>query len=94
MKTRCAWNSSDEWKQVNSLMADALTTTGAEQQDCWNQVFDIIAEQCVLYPVLQVITPTASWMDNASPAGQKVSSNFSGIGTTGVDLTDVATVNG
>ena len=94
MKTRCAWNSSDEWKQVNSLMADALTKTGAEQQDCWNQVFDIIAEQCVLYPVLQVITPTASWMDNASPAGQKVSSNFSGIGTTGVDLTDVATVNG
>ena len=94
MKSRCAWNSSDEWKQVNSLMADALTKTGAEQQDCWNQVFDIIAEQCVLYPVLQVITPTASWMDNASPAGQKVSSNFSGIGTTGVDLTDVATVNG
>ena len=94
MKTRCAWNSSDEWKQVNSLMADALTKTGAEQQDCWNQVFDIIAEQCVLYPVLQVITPTASWMDNASPAGQKVTSNFSGIGTTGVDLTDVATVNG
>ena len=33
-------------------------------------------------------------MDNASPAGQKVTSNFSGIGTTGVDLTDVATVNG
>ena len=91
MQTRCAWNTSDEWKQVNSLMADALTKSGAEQQDCWNQVFDILADQCVLYPVLQVITPTASWSENPSPAGQTVQ-NFSGIGTTGVALADVATV--
>lgn len=93
MQTRCAWNTSEEWKQVNSLMADALTKSGAEQQECWNQVFDIIAENVVLYPVLQVITPTASWdvATGASPTGVSVQ-NFSGIGTTGVVLTDVATV--
>jgi ABC-type transport system substrate-binding protein len=93
MKTRCAWNTSDEWKQVNALMADALTKTGADQQDCWNQVFDILADQCVLYPVLQVITPTAYWdvADGASPTGVCVQ-GFSGIGTTGVSLSDVVTV--
>ncbi len=91
MQTRCAWNTSDEWKQVNTLMADALTKSGDEQQECWNQVFDIIADNCVLYPVLQVITPTASWSETVSPAGTAVQ-NFSGIGTTGVALTDVATV--
>ena len=91
MKTRCAWNTSDEWKQVNSLMSDALTKSGDEQQQCWNQVFDILAEQAVLYPVLQVITPTASWSETASPAGTSVQ-GFSGIGTTGVSLTDVVTV--
>jgi hypothetical protein len=74
-------------------MADALTKTGADQQDCWNQVFDILADQCVLYPVLQVITPTAYWdvADGASPTGVCVQ-GFSGIGTTGVSLSDVVTV--
>ena len=91
MQTRCAWNTSEEWKQVNSLMATALTQSGADQQDSWNQVFDILADQCVLYPVLQVITPTASWSETASPAGTSVQ-GFSGIGTTGVMLADVATV--
>ncbi len=92
MQTRCAWNGSDEWKQLNGLMADALEKSGDEQQDCWNQCFDIIADNCVLYPILQVVTPTASWSENMSPAGSAVQ-NFSGIGTTGVALADVATVN-
>ncbi|MBQ9316534.1 MAG: ABC transporter substrate-binding protein [Atopobiaceae bacterium] len=91
MQTRCAWNTSDEWKKINGLMADALTKSGDEQQECWNQVFDIIADECVLYPVLQVITPTASWSETVSPAGTAVQ-GFSGIGTTGVALADVATV--
>ena len=94
MKTRCPWGASDEWKQVNTLMSDALTKSGAEQQDCWNQVFDILAENVPLYPVLQVITPTGYWdaANGASPSGVAVQ-GFSGIGTTGVVLSDVATVN-
>ena len=95
MKTRCAWNTSEEWKHVNELMATALTQSGDEQQASWNEVFDILADQCVLYPVLQVITPTGYWdvVDGASPSGVCVQ-GFSGIGTTGVSLTDVVTVAG
>ena len=91
MQTRCAWNTSDEWKHVNELMSTALTQSGADQQNSWNEVFDILADQVVLYPVLQVITPTASWSETPSPAGTSVQ-GFSGIGTTGVMLADVATV--
>lgn len=92
MKTRCAWNTSDEWKKLNGLMSDALATSGSDQQDCWNQCFDILSEQVVLYPVLQVVTPTGSWRASASPKGESVSSDFKGIGTTGVQLTGISTV--
>ena len=92
MKTRCAWNTSDEWKKLNGLMNDALGTSGSDQQDLWNQCFDILAENVVLYPLLQVVTPTASWRENANPDGVKVSDNFKGIGTTGVHLVGVTTV--
>ncbi|MDO4537624.1 MAG: ABC transporter substrate-binding protein [Coriobacteriales bacterium] len=91
MDTRCPWGKSAEWKTLNETMAKALTVSGDEQQKLWNQCFDIIAENCVLYPVLQVITPTASWSATPSPAGVSVK-DFKGIGTTGVALTDVATV--
>lgn len=92
MKTRCAWNTSEEWKKLNGLMSDALATSGSDQQDCWNQCFDILSEQVVLYPVLQVVTPTGSWRASASPKGESVSSGFKGIGTTGVQLTGISTV--
>ena len=74
-------------------MATALTQTGADQQNSWNEVFDIIADNCVLYPVLQVITPTGYWdaATGASPSGVCIE-GFSGIGTTGVALADTATV--
>lgn len=92
MKTRCAWNTSDEWKKLNGLMSDALAASGSDQQDLWNQCFDILAENVVLYPLLQVITPTGSWRENANPDGVKVSEGFKGIGTTGVQLTGITTV--
>ncbi len=92
MKTRCAWNTSEEWKKLNSLMTQALEASGNDQQDLWVQCFDILAENVVLYPLIQVVTPTGSWRDNANPEGVKVSSNFEGIGTTGVQLTGVSTV--
>ena len=91
MTTRCAWIDSAEWKELNATMAEALTVSGDEQQELWNKCFDLLAENVVLYPVLQVITPTASWSASVSPAGTAVQ-GFSGIGTTGVVLTDVATV--
>ena len=92
MKTRCAWNTSEEWKKLNGLMNDALGASGSDQQDLWNQCFDILAENVVLYPLLQVVTPTRSWRESANPDGVKVSDSFKGIGTTGVQLAGITTV--
>ena len=92
MKTRCAWNTSEEWKKLNGLMNDALGASGSDQQDLWNQCFDILAENVVLYPLLQVVTPTGSWRESANPDGVKVSDSFKGIGTTGVQLAGITTV--
>lgn len=91
MQTRCPWKDSAEFKQLHELMDKALQASGDEQQDLWNQCFDLLAENVPLYPVLQVQTTTASWRDTANGEGVKVSSDFSGIGTTGVELIGVST---
>lgn len=92
MKQRCPWGTSAEWKQVNELMTKALGQTGSEQQDSWNEVFDIIAENCVLYPLVHVKTVTASWDDpSKSPSGIAIK-DFEGIGTTGMSFLKSATV--
>ena len=90
MKTRCPWSGSDEWKELTSTMAQALEQSGDEQQKTWNKCFDLLSENVPLYPVLQVKTSTGSWSETANGEGVKVS-GFSGIGTTGVSLTDVVT---
>lgn len=92
MSTRCAWNTSEEWKTLNGLMNEALGADEAGQQEAWNQCFDILAENVVLYPVLQVVTPTGVWRENPSPDGVAVSADFKGIGTTGVQVVGVSTV--
>jgi peptide/nickel transport system substrate-binding protein len=93
MKTRCPWEGSDEWKQLNQLMQQALGQSGSEQQNTWNQCFDILADNVVLYPVLQVQTVTASWQDpTQAPNGVGIK-NFSGIGTTGLYFLDSTTVS-
>ena len=85
MKTRCPWGSSEEWKQLHELMDKALGQTGSEQQDTWNECFDIIAENVPLYPVLQVKTATAYWGDKAASDGTSIK-EFKGIGTTGMSF--------
>ena len=92
MKTRARWNESAEWKQLTELMATALGQTGDEQQETWNKCFDLIAEQAVLYPVLQVQTVTASWRDTPNGNGVRID-GFKGIGTTGMSFIDCATVS-
>ncbi len=51
----------------------------------------MIAEQAVLYPVLQVKTVTASWRDTPNGEGVRID-GFKGIGTTGMSFIDCATV--
>ena len=92
MKTRCPWIESDEWKQLSSLMQEALGQSGDERQQTWNKCFDLLSENVPLYPVIQVQTSTASWRDTANANGTKIE-NFSGIGTTGLYFVGSNTVS-
>ena len=69
----------------------ALAQEGDEQQETWNQCFDLLAEQCVLYPVLQVQTATGYWDDPATAPNGTAISGFAGIGTTGMSFIDCST---
>lgn len=93
MQTRCPWGTSDEWKHLSELMHTALGQSGDEQQQTWNECFDILAENVVLYPVVHVKTVTASWADpKAAPNGVAID-GFKGIGTTGMTFLGAKTVS-
>lgn len=91
MQSRARWIDSPEWAQLSELMSTALAQEGDEQQETWNQCFDLIAEQAVLYPVLQVQTATGYWGDTPNADGVSIQ-DFSGIGTTGMSFIDSYTV--
>ncbi|WP_058269951.1 ABC transporter substrate-binding protein [Olsenella massiliensis] len=92
MQKRCQWVGSEEWKTLSSEMTEALKASGDEQQQHWNKCFDLLSENVPLYPVLQVKTSTSSWRENANGDGVKISSDFKGIGTTGIELIGVTTI--
>lgn len=92
MKSRARWSDSAEWAELTNLMNTALAQEGDEQQETWNQCFDLIAEQCVLYPVLQVQTATGYWADPSTAPNGVAITGFEGIGTTGMSFIDSATV--
>ena len=92
MRTRCPWSGTVEHTGLLQEMDAALGSSGDERQEHWNRCFDILAENVPLYPVLHVKTCTASWRDTTTADGIKVSSDFKGIGTTGVALIGVTTV--
>jgi ABC-type transport system substrate-binding protein len=77
-KSRYGWQGDEYCTQLQELMAKAVTQSGDEQQDTWNQCYDIIAEQVPLYPLLHRVTPTGYWADQIS--------GFKAIGCTGIDL--------
>lgn len=92
-QTRTGWGSSAEFAQIRELMTAALGQSGDEQQATWKQVYDLIADNCVLYPLIHVQTVTASWADAAtSPSGIAIE-GFEGIGTTGMNFIGCKTVS-
>ncbi len=92
-QTRTGWGDSDEFAQIQSLMEEALGQSDDEQQATWKEVYDIIAENAVLYPLVHVQTVTACWDDtSASPTGEAIE-NFEGIGTTGMYFIGANTVS-
>ena len=48
---RSCWKGTEEWTQLQELMQEAREASGDEQQQLWNQCFDILAEQVPLYPL-------------------------------------------
>ena len=85
MQTRCPWKESAEWQKLHGLMGD-------EQQKKWNECFDIIADNAVLYPVVHVKTVSASWDDPSTAPNGEALDGFKGIGTTSMSFRGVATV--
>lgn len=92
MQSRARWSDSAEWAELTEMMNTALAQEGDEQQETWNQCFDFIADQCVLYPVLQVQTATGYWGDTPNAEGVSIQ-GFAGIGTTGMSFIDCNTVS-
>ncbi len=92
MQTRCPWKESAQWQKLHGLMDEALAAEGDEQQKKWNECFDIIADNAVLYPVVHVKTVSASWDDPSTAPNGEALDGFKGIGTTSMSFRGVATV--
>ena len=75
-----------------SIDDEALAAEGDEQQKKWNECFDIIADNAVLYPVVHVKTVSASWDDPSTAPNGEALDGFKGIGTTSMSFRGVATV--
>ncbi len=56
---RYHWDDTEEYAQLTSVLDEAVRAEGEAQQELWNQAFDIIAEEAVLYPLFHRQLPTA-----------------------------------
>ena len=79
-KQRTFLQSSDPatYQQLRDIMDEAVTVTGSEQQELFNEALDLLAEQAVLYPLFHRTVITAYNADKIS--------DFSAISTTGLSL--------
>ena len=76
-KGRSCWNSTSEWAELQTLLQNARQESDkSKQQSIWNDCFDIIAENCPIYPLFHRETGTA--YDDKKLEG------FTPIGTTGL----------
>lgn len=79
--TRTNWADSPEYAQLTELLDQAVQQEGAEQQESWNQAYDLLAEQAVLYPLFHRKLPTA-WSSQELVG-------FKPVPTTGLSFLDV-----
>lgn len=56
---RSCWKGTPEWEQLQNLLQQGREAAAADQQSIWNQCFDIIAENCPIYPLFHRETGTA-----------------------------------
>ena len=75
---RSCWQKApnSRWSELQDLMQQAREATGDEQQQLWNQCFDIIAEEVPIYALFHRQTGTGWQANNIT--------GFEPIGTTGL----------
>lgn len=76
-KGRSCWSTTSEWSELQTLLQSAREESDtSKQQSIWNDCFDLIAENCPIYPLFHRETGTA--YDSSKLEG------FNPIGTTGL----------
>lgn len=64
-RARSCWASTPEFRKLSKLLDDARATADEnEQQQLWNQCFDLIASEAPLYPLFHRETATAYYEKN------------------------------
>jgi len=58
-QSRYRWNDDPRFAELHTILDAAVRTSGDEQQELWNQAYDLISEEAVLYPLLHRKLPTA-----------------------------------
>lgn len=81
--TRMHWKGTDSYNEVQDLLEQGLQAQDeAEQQEIWNQTFDLLSREVPLYPLFHRKAPTA-W-------NPETLVDFKPISLTGLSFVDVA----
>lgn len=81
---RTQWKGSAEYQQLQELMQEAAQSSGAQQQEVWNECLDLISEQVPLYPLFHRVVSTGYYADQLQ--------DFEPIGTTSISMVGVSPV--
>ncbi|WP_314425651.1 ABC transporter substrate-binding protein [uncultured Microbacterium sp.] len=80
-QTRTNWADSPEYAELRTLLDDAVQQQGDEQQATWNEAYDLLSDEAVLYPLFHRKLPTA-WSSQELVG-------FAPVPTTGLSFLDV-----
>ncbi|MFS0853531.1 ABC transporter substrate-binding protein [Microbacterium sp. 179-I 3D4 NHS] len=79
--TRTNWSDTEDYALLRELLGTAIQQEGDAQQETWNEAFDLLSDQAVLYPLLHRKLPTA-WSSQELVG-------FQPVPTTGLSFLDV-----
>lgn len=79
--TRTMWSDTPEYAELSGLLDAAVQQEGDEQKETWNEAYDLMSEQAVLYPLFHRKLPTA-WSSEELVG-------FKPVPTTGLSFLDV-----
>lgn len=78
---RSQWKGSEGYNKLHTLMSEAAKATGSEQQEKWNECYDLLSEEVPIYPLLHRQMPTAYFADQLD--------GYQPISTTGLNFIGV-----